>query len=153
VITQEELHALSAGQRAKEFLKAFLRAAGVDKQNEEEASAGCINPALEDPEAWECECGHSMVSQCGGIDVACFRNLMCGHTGICDSWVDQHCTSVTEGFENGKEITPRVPARSGGFNDMLMDTAIKKRRMSELSSHEQAGMNTVDTAMSRKCAV
>jgi len=52
---------------------------------------GCIDPALEDAESWECECMAEMAASCGGADEACFRTIICRQNKVCKSWKDKNC--------------------------------------------------------------
>jgi len=49
---------------------------------------GCIDPAVDDPESWDCECVEDMKTSCGGVDEACFKGILCGKAEICQTWKD-----------------------------------------------------------------
>jgi len=55
------------------------------------AKESCLDPAVDDPEAWECACMKAMVEVCGGVDSACFHKKMCEYKGVCKEWQDEHC--------------------------------------------------------------
>jgi len=48
----------------------------------------CIDPAVDDPESWDCECAKDMTTSCGGVDEACFKRILCGKAEICQTWKD-----------------------------------------------------------------
>jgi len=55
----------------------------------------CIDPAIEDPESYECECAEKMIKTCQGVDEACFKRFMCNSDQVCRSWKeDVGCTSA-----------------------------------------------------------
>ena len=54
----------------------------------------CVDPALDDPESWECECVEQMTVKCGSVDEECFRGLLCKNVNICEAWKQE---SVFEG--------------------------------------------------------
>jgi hypothetical protein len=104
-VCQEWKQCLTDGQ--KEKLLALLTASSsqvvqggsalteVTRENrttEEDPVNGCMDPAVEDPESWECDCLDNMISECGGVDAECFRKQMCCHQGICSNWRNTHCT-------------------------------------------------------------
>jgi len=90
------------------FLKAFLGAAGVKKDHSAadqlslvdgiphvHESNTCLDPAVEDPESWECNCMETLIKACGGIDEKCFNRHMCGRKDLCDHWSRANCEGVT----------------------------------------------------------
>jgi len=52
---------------------------------------GCVDPSVEDPESWECECMDQMTASCDGVDEECFNKILCGNTNVCGSWKGAHC--------------------------------------------------------------
>jgi len=55
---------------------------------------GCIDPSVDEPDAWACECLDHAVDVCGGTNEECFTNLMCdsnGEANICESWKEANC--------------------------------------------------------------
>merc|ERR1712190_212971 len=68
------------------------------------AEAACMNPLIEDPESWDCDCYESMHSRCKVVEALpdtedyteekCFRALFCVHDGVCRSWKHQFCRDV-----------------------------------------------------------
>jgi len=101
------LKSTSKGQQTIDFLKALLRAAGAEKQSavgssslvqgsrlgQQRGAKECIDPAVEDPEAVECECMNAFINKCGSADEACFLQSLCAYQGICDSWKEENCES------------------------------------------------------------
>jgi len=80
-------------------LKVFLRAAGtqtgsmlVEKSGAQQSTA-CLDPSVEDPEGWDCDCLEKMVDSCGGLSEECLKNRMCKIEKVCDAWKEQHCSS------------------------------------------------------------
>merc|ERR1712097_72252 len=58
----------------------------------------CINPAIEDPEAWFCDCFDGFKEKCESVapDVklaVCFRASVCQDQRVCDSWKALLCQS------------------------------------------------------------
>merc|ERR1712107_281348 len=68
----------------------------------------CVNPALEDPESWNCDCWDNMHSRCqmiaGGTKgfagerglapafvADCIRAQFCLYPPVCASWLDVYC--------------------------------------------------------------
>jgi len=49
----------------------------------------CINPAVDDPESWDCECIDDMITSCDGVSQSCFKGIMCKNAGVCQSWKDE----------------------------------------------------------------
>jgi len=92
---------LSQQTGRKEDLEVFLRAAVATPTMaalmapklmptlDEESS--CVDPSIDDPESWNCDCMQSMERVCGKVDEVCFRGLMCKHPSICCSWKQTHC--------------------------------------------------------------
>jgi len=73
-------------QVMKEFPSKLKGAASL-----EDLQASCVDPALDDPESWECECAEDMTATCGGVDEECFRGLLCKNANICAEWKQTHC--------------------------------------------------------------
>ena len=80
----------------------------VEVQNRREDVDDCVNPEVDDPESWECECLEDMRADCAlpkhpGMNKlmqtldpklpleSCLRIIMCKKETICQSWRDQHC--------------------------------------------------------------
>ena len=61
-----------------------------------EEESGCVDPSLDDPESFGCDCMEYMTNECSGVDEVCFRGLMCKHSGICCSWKETHCPTVDQ---------------------------------------------------------
>jgi len=70
----------------KEFPAQFKVAASLA-----DLHGSCVDPALDDPESWECECVEEMTGTCGGVDEECFRGLLCKNANICAEWKQTHC--------------------------------------------------------------
>jgi len=106
-ILKSELDLFTEAEKLTEFLKAFLRAAGVNMamsmSGETGESLTCVDPAIEDPEAWECNCMQEMIDACNGIDETCFANRMCGRSDVCAHWKKANCMCCTR--DRGNECT------------------------------------------------
>merc|ERR1719453_2217215 len=72
-------------------------------------AASCANPAVDDPESWDCECADTMEKACNtapeyigwSLD-CCFKDMMCKHSNICSSWKNG-VPGVSQGAcENGE---------------------------------------------------
>merc|ERR1719235_1405707 len=128
---------IASGQ--EDHLRAFL-GAGMDDSMEPsltqastqalvEASTqdSCIDPTIDDPESWDCECAQAMADKCeadgkGGTGLqACLRLAMCKAEEICCSWKKdrcpapwKNCASLTEVGENATSLVKQdmMPARS-----------------------------------------
>jgi len=60
----------------------------------------CVNPAVDDPESFECECLSDMETTCGGVDEDCFKGILCGKAEICQTWKDDAgCTTLIQKSE------------------------------------------------------
>jgi len=51
----------------------------------------CIDPGVDEPDAWACECLDHAVDVCGGTNEECFTNLMCDSPEVCVAWKDSNC--------------------------------------------------------------
>jgi len=68
--------------------KAVLKASTQENLTKYADPNGCIDPAVDDPESWDCECVEDMKTSCGGVDEACFKGILCGKAEICQTWKD-----------------------------------------------------------------
>jgi len=62
-------------------------------KNGAQQSTACLDPSVEDPEGWDCDCLEKMVETCGGLSEECLKNRMCKIEKVCDAWKEQHCSS------------------------------------------------------------
>jgi len=84
---------LAAGQQSGSMLMAISDREGDAMALSSGDPSECIDPAMDDPESWECDCLQSLVDACGGINENCFRTTMCQSSEICASWKTSHCGS------------------------------------------------------------
>jgi len=83
----------------KPKLVAFLRVAGTPTSSmpTEESSlqqlTPCVDPSIEDAEAWDCDCLEEIVESCGGLSEDCLKSRLCKLPKVCESWTKQHCSS------------------------------------------------------------
>jgi len=81
---------LRAGRRANPGLLEQ-----VSLSNETDADA-CVDPSVDDPESWDCECAETMNAACDGKELEpCMQKMMCKNSNICCSWKKEHCPSPT----------------------------------------------------------
>merc|ERR1719253_2080677 len=114
---EEWLNCLDSDKKSS--LEALLLAAGVGasgkslsavaRANESTVAAArrCTDPATEDPESWDCDCLERMKEQCGGVDEACFREIMCNHEMICQSWKEDNCPDAAVEVSSAEWIQQR----------------------------------------------
>jgi len=82
----------------KNRLKTFLRAAGTRtssmlmEESRAQQLTPCVDPSIEDPEAWDCDCLEEMVESCGGLSEDCLKKRMCKIDSVCKAWKEQHCS-------------------------------------------------------------
>jgi hypothetical protein len=85
-------------------LMTLLLAAGVDTVSapssapvSDEDGANCINPLVQDPQSWACDCFDEMLSSCtalAGANVTeelCMRAKFCEDPRVCSAWKQQAC--------------------------------------------------------------
>merc|ERR1712232_182747 len=95
-------------------LRTIMTAAGGDEglndttQEEHlatEIDEVCMNPLVEDPESWDCDCFEAMQRRCAKVELVqktadtyslekCLRAIFCLQHGVCESWKTQFCTDV-----------------------------------------------------------
>merc|ERR1712232_550766 len=78
----------------------------LDPQEPQNNTSPCMNPLVEDPESWDCDCYEVMHTRCDDISSLpvvqpvyslsdCLRALLCHHDGVCGFWKDEFCSSVS----------------------------------------------------------
>lgn len=97
-MSPDKIHALKVflstvfgGSAAGGVLTEFTRGQVL---NATEDPNTCVDPSVEDPETWQCNCLENMENECGGVDEVCFRRLMCEEDLICSSWKTTHCATT-----------------------------------------------------------
>merc|ERR1712228_442331 len=77
----------------------------------------CINPAIQDAEAWTCDCFDEMQAQCANVhatEEVCLRAQMCGHARVCEEWKqtagcdDLEIASVMEALSVNRRLNERM---------------------------------------------
>jgi len=148
----------------KEFPAQFKAAASLV-----EMQASCIDPALADPESWECECVEEMTETCGGVDEECFRGLLCKNGNVCAEWKQTHCPaslidslvqrsnhSTSFGQSDGKNQHRRQAAgESGAISSADARELLEKRTVSINAATEVTRLSNIgglDDTLSGKCA-
>merc|ERR1719502_171306 len=53
----------------------------------------CVNPAVDDLEALECNCYEAAKASCKGKEPTdqCLQRYLCNHKGVCKEWKDTSC--------------------------------------------------------------
>jgi hypothetical protein len=99
---------------------------------------GCVDPSVEDPESWDCECMGEMTASCDGVDEACFSKIFCDNTNVCESWKSAHCAEVL--LAKHKISIPASQNKSAALMRRVANTAIA------IVDHR------LDSALSGKCS-
>jgi len=107
----------------------------IQKLNDAE---GCVDPSVEDPEAFDCECMDKMTASCGEVNEECFNGILCKNTNVCDSWKDAHCADVLLAKQNISIKAPQT--KSAGLMRRDAQGAI-----ATVDDH-------LDSALSGKCS-
>lgn len=92
-----------AGDHQEERLLTLLHAAGVGQVGPmpipETPGSHCINPLIEDPESWQCDCFDEMLQRCermvgvaGYTKTRCLQAQWCDHDFVCDFWKKSICS-------------------------------------------------------------
>jgi len=123
--------------RSRQHLRPSLNASRTTRES-------CSDPAVDDPESWDCECLQSMKQTCEAEHSHlsledCLRTLMCNNGDVCEEWKEEHCEdSLVRGsaFES-------TEATSGE------DFAIQQR--ATVLSTKVATVNALDSATQGKC--
>ena len=114
-----------------------------------------MNPAVDDPESWECECLANMISACGAKcdDVAaatcstCFNEHMCQSPQVCSSWKATACSeaSLIAKKESG--------GSTGNDNANLLERATKETGecFSQGVAGEERSDAALDDTLAEKC--
>jgi len=144
-------------QVSVDILKVLLAVSGVlgsgsfaDKGNFT-ASAdpnACIDPAVEDPESWDCECFQEMKESCQdeGDEKACFKKILCDNAAVCASWKAEQCSSLLQ-----RSQTTEHDAALGNIEDTLtgdLDAVLGQRSQ----EHASSGIDgALDASLKGKC--
>jgi len=137
----------------KETLMAFLSAALVKKpssmvegQNHQHLQLslnasrtslpGCVDPSVDDPESWECECMPSWMKTCSlpaNSELSleqCLRTIMCKDPAVCEGWRDEHC----EDSMVDVSATGALDAQRANQDHSVVQNAEMKQR-TQISNH------------------
>jgi len=83
----------------------------------------CVNPRVDDPESYDCECVEDMIKTCEGVDEACFKGIMCNSAEVCQSWKDsEECASLiqtNEGDMSADLVQRSQDSASSAIGDAL----------------------------------
>jgi len=76
-------------------------------------AAGCVNPASDDPESWDCDCVEGMIMACKGQNLeSCMHVFMCQDARVCCSWKQTHCpqpvTCTAALMEHRSQVSTKV---------------------------------------------
>jgi len=144
---------LSQNPKNKKDLEVFLGAAvatptamveGRVKVTREKES-NCVDPSLDDPESFSCDCMEQMESQCGEVDEACFRDFMCKKSGICCSWKETHCPTADQCSSSQLLMT----ISSTGQADTMEGERASLEDRSKVTGNID---NSLDQTLSGKCS-
>lgn len=72
----------------------LLRTVETSRGNSEDTRV-CIDPAVDDVEAWACECLDHAIDVCDGANEECFVKLLCENNEVCDSWKGANCAAFS----------------------------------------------------------
>jgi len=78
----------------------------------------CVDPTVDDPESFECDCIESWIASCDGVDADCFHTKMCEHSKICSSWKDSHCPTPVA------LMSRRAEVKNASVVDSLLDNSL-----------------------------
>jgi len=85
---------LGAAMKQESLLEA-VSFANDTRQNVDAES--CVDPQVDDPESYDCECAEEMSATCSGPNHAdqdletCLTTLLCQNSNVCSSWKRGHC--------------------------------------------------------------
>jgi len=112
--------------RSRQHLRPALNASRTTRES-------CSDPAVDDPESWDCECLQSMKQTCEAEHSHlsledCLRTFMCNNVGVCEEWKEEHC----EGSLVRGSAFQSMEATSGeDFASVVRSSAVAKRGHSE----------------------
>jgi len=140
---------LEAGQESSAMLMAISDGSASKRDGAASKIRGpgeCIDPAVDDAEAWSCDCMQDLVDACSGIDADCFRTKMCQSSEVCDEWKQSHCPTLF--LIKANESTPEEEARAA-LVSMTRRGAI--RANGTRSSMAMMAHGALDSSVTGKC--
>jgi len=102
----------------------------------------CVDPSVEDPETWDCDCLENMVKICGESNPPCMTNIMCAHPRICESWKTDNCV----GSSINASLQERSTREAHGATESRTSQQIAGQRITSLLS------DGLDNTVQGKCS-
>jgi len=143
------LRAMGAGAIGLLDLSAALSVASGKVSKTHTQDEECVDPAGDDPEAWDCDCHEKMIEVCGGQDrETCFRSQMCKHPDVCQHWKESvSCAPLASSLLQRSGSGGRFEVESNVSQKQSIGDALEER--TNMSSSAGASL---DSSLAGKCS-
>jgi len=128
------LKAAHAPPQETSLVRQVISASGAASFAEEVATVNgtsadpndCVDPAIDDPESYDCECVEEMIETCGSVDETCFKNIMCKNFQVCQSWKESAgCVNLIQTNQEGTAKVGDLNAALGQRSQELASSGLE----------------------------